>query len=465
MDNISVSNSLTNIGRVHYLDQVRALALLAGILMHACYTYAYLIQDVWYLTDQTSSMGITIGFLFFHLFRMPVFYLIAGFFANYIYQKRGVKGFLKHRSKRIGLPFIIFLPLILIAINMVLVFIIFFVPVEKMSNSLKPVAPAVKAQIESAFGQNSGNLNNPAENSNSQVLTEKKSPEPDDPADSNDVQKASDQDPEAIQDTNAVNNSGARQSDPQITQHLWFLYYLFLFCLCAALLQRFNHPFITGIFTRIFSSPVYLWLIPLFMVPSLYHIALPWGGPMHVIPRLWPFGHFGVFFLLGWHFFYHQDYLDKCKKHLWVMIIFSIIASAFYLYYTPVYLLSLRSGGPVKENLMAIIFSQKMALVVLEAYLSVFLTIISLILGKRYLDFGSKYMRFISDSSYWIYIIHFPLVTFIQVFLVNAPFSGYLKLIISSAILFSIGLITYRYMVRYTFIGTLLNGKRIREIA
>jgi hypothetical protein len=31
MDNNSVLNPLTNIGRVHYRDQVRALALLAGI--------------------------------------------------------------------------------------------------------------------------------------------------------------------------------------------------------------------------------------------------------------------------------------------------------------------------------------------------------------------------------------------------------------------------------------------------
>ena len=148
-----------------------------------------------------------------------------------------------------------------------------------------------------------------------------------------------------------------------------------------------------------------------------------------------------------------------------LMIIFSVVASVYYLYYTPEYVIISRLGGPVKENLAAILFSQKMVLVILEAYLSVFLTIISLILGKRYLDFSNKYMRFISDSSYWIYIIHFPLVTYIQVFLVTAPFSGYFKLIISSAILLGIGSITYRYMVRYTFIGTMLNGKRIRGMA
>ncbi len=459
MDNNTVSNPLTNIGRVHYLDQVRALALMAGILMHACYTYGYLVQDIWYLTDQTSSMAITAGFLFFHLFRMPVFYLIAGFFANYIYQKRGVKGFLKHRLKRIGLPFIIFLPLVLVVVIVLQIFIIFYLPVDKMSPPFKAAAPAAKAQIESYLGKNSGTLNNTDKDANTPGLPENKSLEP---ADSSVAQNASNPNPEEIQKTNTADNPRAGKTDPQITQHLWFLYYLLLFCLCAALFQRFSHPFITGLFTRIFSSPVYLWIIPLFMIPSLYHIDVPWGGPMHIIPRLWPFGHFGIFFLLGWHFFYHQDYPDKFKKHLWVMIIFSIIATAYYLYYTPEYYLNLRSGGPAKENFMEILLSRKMTLVALEAYLSVFLTIIALILGKRYLDFSNKKIRFISDSSYWIYLIHFPLVTFIQVFFVTAPFSGYFKLIISSAILFCIGLITYRYMIRYSFIGTMLNGKRTR---
>jgi fucose 4-O-acetylase-like acetyltransferase len=159
MDSSAVSNPLTNIGRVHYLDQVRALALMMGILIHACYTYAYIIQDLWILTDQTSSMAITVSFLFFHLFRMPVFYMIAGFFANYIYQKRGVKGFLKHSLKRIGLPFIISLPLMLIGLSILMVIITFYVPEERMSPAAIQVSRVIKAQVESGRARKSGASN------------------------------------------------------------------------------------------------------------------------------------------------------------------------------------------------------------------------------------------------------------------------------------------------------------------
>jgi hypothetical protein len=103
-----------------------------------------------------------------------------------------------------------------------------------------------------------------------------------------------------------------------------------------------------------------------------------------------------------------------------------------------------------------------MMLVLLVAYLSVFLTIVSLLLGKRFLNQDNKFMRFVSDSSYWIYIIHYPLVTFIQVFLATLAITGYIKFFVSSAIMLGIGLFTYRYMVRYTFIGTMLNGKKIK---
>ena len=465
MDYTTIQNPLADIGRIHFLDHMRALALIAGILIHACFPYAYIIQDKWLLTDPTSSMSITYGFLFLHLFRMPLFYLIAGFFANYLYQKRGAMGFLKHRLKRIGLPFLIFLPLILIAANIMIFLVMFQVPEESMSPVARQIILPMKAQIELVRARKAGISDNTIGNDDTRGPAEDKSIEPGSAPELFENGKASAPDPDQVREINPAENSGAGQADPQITQHLWFLFYLLFFCLCAALLQRFNHPIITKIFDKIFSSPIYLWLIPLFMVPSLYHIDVPWQAPMHILPRLWPFGYFGIFFLFGWHLFYHQDYLDRIDKHLGLMVVVSILASAFYLYFTPGYYLNLSAVGADKESLAAMVFFRKMLLVVLEAYSGVFLTVISLIFGKRYLNFGNRYMRFISDSSYWIYIIHFPLVTCIQVFFVTAPFPGYYKLILSSAIMFCIGLVTYRYVVRYTFIGTMLNGKRVRGLA
>ena len=68
MDINSGSASVFNMGRIHYLDQVRALAMMIGILVHGCYTYSYAVQENWVVIDKTSSLGITLGFFFFHIF-------------------------------------------------------------------------------------------------------------------------------------------------------------------------------------------------------------------------------------------------------------------------------------------------------------------------------------------------------------------------------------------------------------
>ena len=52
----------------------------------------------------------------------------------------------------------------------------------------------------------------------------------------------------------------------------------------------------------------------------------------------------------------------------------------------------------------------QIAMAFLSAYLSVFLTLITLVLGKKFLSGHSHALKFISDASYWIYLIHLPLM-------------------------------------------------------
>ena len=81
-------------------------------------------------------------------------------------------------------------------------------------------------------------------------------------------------------------------------------------------------------------------------------------------------------------------------------------------------------------------------------------------------------MRWLADSSYWIYIIHLPVVTFLTFYLAHLDRRGRLeeltgfgwgaelKFLAACAVTTAIGIVTYRYLVRYTPIGTLLNGRR-----
>mgnify|MGYP002818619526 CR=1 FL=1 len=70
-------------------------------------------------------------------------------------------------------------------------------------------------------------------------------------------------------------------------------------------------------------------------------------------------------------------------------------------------------------------------------------------------------VRFISDSSYWVYLIHLPLVAFITFFMFKITIFAELKFLIAIILTSAICLVTYKYFVRSTIIGILLNGKKL----
>ena len=95
-------------------------------------------------------------------------------------------------------------------------------------------------------------------------------------------------------------------------------------------------------------------------------------------------------------------------------------------------------------------------------------------LFERLLASPRAWVRWLADSSYWIYVMHLPVVTFLTFYLAHLDRRGLLKeltgfgwsaeLKFAAACLATaaLGVVTYRYLVRYTPLGTLLNGKRVR---
>jgi peptidoglycan/LPS O-acetylase OafA/YrhL len=96
----------------------------------------------------------------------------------------------------------------------------------------------------------------------------------------------------------------------------------------------------------------------------------------------------------------------------------------------------------------------------LTAYLSVLLTIASLLFGRRYLARRSPLLSFVADSSYWVYLLHLPIVIFLQTLLTPLDLPLWMKL--SGVVLGTLipCLATYVVFVRYTPLGWLLHGKR-----
>jgi ABC-type multidrug transport system ATPase subunit/peptidoglycan/LPS O-acetylase OafA/YrhL len=94
--------------RLHSLDAVRAFALLLGVVFHAGFSFIPgLPPGVWAINDASPSAAIGVAVFTSHVFRMSLFFFIAGFFARLIFQRRGARGFWSDRLKRILGPLLV----------------------------------------------------------------------------------------------------------------------------------------------------------------------------------------------------------------------------------------------------------------------------------------------------------------------------------------------------------------------
>lgn len=94
--------------RRHDLDALRAFAMLIGVGLHAALAF---IPDAWIVQDSTigeASSGVMSLFLMaVHGFRMPVFFLMSGFFTAMLWRRRGLIPLLQRRFKRIFIPLLL----------------------------------------------------------------------------------------------------------------------------------------------------------------------------------------------------------------------------------------------------------------------------------------------------------------------------------------------------------------------
>ena len=96
--------------RYHGLDLLRAFAMMLGLLIHA--NEAYQIPEIAKAMGMPSFINLP-GWMdlmevWIHLWRMPLFFVLAGFFGCMIVQRRGAAGFLQDRLLRVGLTLLVF---------------------------------------------------------------------------------------------------------------------------------------------------------------------------------------------------------------------------------------------------------------------------------------------------------------------------------------------------------------------
>lgn len=103
--------------RLHYMDHLRALAMLAGVLFHAALAYSPVMSGFFPTADRQSSVWVDAVVWGLHLVRMPLFFLVAGFFAAWVIDRRGGTALARQRLRRIALPFLLAWPLVWLALS------------------------------------------------------------------------------------------------------------------------------------------------------------------------------------------------------------------------------------------------------------------------------------------------------------------------------------------------------------
>jgi peptidoglycan/LPS O-acetylase OafA/YrhL len=92
------------------LDALRGVAMLLGIGLHASLAY---FSYPWPVQDSARSLAFGLAYAAIHGFRMPLFFLLSGFFTMLVYRRRGLRTLLEQRALRLLLPLLMAMATIL----------------------------------------------------------------------------------------------------------------------------------------------------------------------------------------------------------------------------------------------------------------------------------------------------------------------------------------------------------------
>ena len=245
-----------------------------------------------------------------------------------------------------------------------------------------------------------------------------------------------------------------------VFMHLWFLWFLcwlvVAFAFYAWLMGRLNQ---TSFSYRFIVSPYrYLWLIPLTLLPQcLMGLLYPVFGPdtsSGIVPLPHLLFYYAIFFFFGAMYFDCGDTSGQLGRWWRITIPVSLLV-VFPVGY------EFAKGGLGFAHLIDESMHRPITVVaqVLYAWLMTFG-----LMGffRSCCSAESRVMRYVSDSSYWLYLVHIPLMMVLQYVVRAWQMSAVIKYALVCVVACTLLLISYTLFVRYTPIGTLLNGKRYR---
>ncbi len=240
--------------------------------------------------------------------------------------------------------------------------------------------------------------------------------------------------------------------------HLWFLVSLLVYSALAICLRwgvlriagSRKRRMLSGarcLFTGRWHSALVSLLIASLMVPA-YVI---YGADATTVPmQLALFG----FFLLGWLLYLHRDLLPTFQRQPWRPIVVAIVTLPLAAWSTRTILMT------PDDSQLLVGFVAGITNSILAAFMAFGLLGIFQARSGRPSALG----RYVSDASYWIYLIHYPLVIAAAGLLTVTPFPAAIKYLLTLAIVVPIVLASYHFGVRSTRLGRWLkSGKQPTE--
>jgi peptidoglycan/LPS O-acetylase OafA/YrhL len=244
--------------------------------------------------------------------------------------------------------------------------------------------------------------------------------------------------------------------------HLWFLYYLavitVLFFGARALLrvlpfwQTMIIPWADSLIARLATSP---FAVAILTVPTAIVLWFMRAWSMDtpdrsLLPDIPVLTVYGGFFILGWMLRRQPEAISRFARltlFRWILAGIGIGA---------ILLLGGIEGdfGHSYRTAAHVAYALGYALTMWSL---VFLT---LGIFRKLFARPNPLTRYVADSSYWMYLIHLPIVVWLQVAVAEIPMHWSLKLGFVSVFTIVISLLTYDLFVRSTLIGLVLNGRR-----